>query len=708
MLEQIKEELISGPIAVDLETKDPKLISHYPAWVHPSLEGHIAGICIANKTNEWYIPIGHEEGENYDPIPTIQQLDEILNTGSHPVIFFNAHYDYGWLKGRHGIKISRPIYDGMLAEPLLNEHKISYSLDNTANEYFKIKKAETALKQETISRIEEANEKNYKGYIWKLPPECVAEYGKQDARLTYDLWEAQMPKIKNEGLEQVLQLELDLIEVLIDVRLHGVRIDVTKIPELKKKYRAKCEEHLEALSKMIGHKVLLNGKEVDAYRKEHPGALVYNAGSSTQMAKLCDELGLPYTKTEKGTPSFAEDNIHPETKEFARHIILAKRYGNKVIGTYLEGYIEHYLIGDRIHAQYNQLRSDEGGTITGRFSCCNPNLQNIPARDPEIGPDLMSLFLPDEDKVFIGMDYSAQEPRMSVHLAVTMGDAFGDHIVHGAALARTEKFQSRDSDFHSEVARAVISSFWKNNTEEDYYKTMQWYREQPEDFESTFFDWLVKCYRTPAKEIGLGTMYSMGRGKLQEKLESKGIYLSKDEVKELQETVFEAVPFLKTIDDYCKLKAGQRGYICTVMKRRNRFNGREFPEFILEKDLDEEGNEIEKWKVIRHQYGSIQDATKARSDCLLNGKQVGPIGYRDEYKALNKYIQGSSADQSKCAVLKTYQAGIIPQLFIHDSQIQSINPSQAQQCVDIMEHALPLKVESKVDYKLGNNWSEVK
>lgn len=700
MLASIKHKLINQPIAIDLETYDPLLTTHYPAWVHPSLEGHIAGICLATADEEWYIPIGHAVGENHTSSPSLAQLDEILNSGSHLVVFFNAHYDYGWLKGRHGITISRPIYDGMIGAPLLDEHKRSYSLENICYEELGIRKSEEVMKQAVIDQFGVSG-KDYKGHIWKLDPKFVEEYGKQDARMTYDLWVKQVESIKKQELDRVLQLELDLIEPLIDIRLRGVRIDVPKVKKLKDKYQAKCRKHLNKLSEMAGCRVVLNGAEQDEFKKLHPNQKCLSVGSARQMGALCDELGMSYNRTSSGLPSFAEDNLTDECSELATHIIKAKRYGNKVVGTYLEGYIEHFLIEDRIHAQFNQLRSVDGGTITGRFSCCNPNLQNIPARDPEIGKDLMSLFIADEGKVFIGMDYSSQEPRMAVHIAITIGLHHGFDVFPELKMANSDKFQNRDADFHMEVSRAVVTNMWKTNNVEHYYENLSWFRPIPDDWTGTFFDWLVKCYRTPAKEIGLGTMYSMGPKTLKEKLEAKGIYLNVEQVKSLQTEVYDAVPFLRTINEYCTRNFGQRGYIRTVLGRRNRANGYEVPEFFYDATED-------KWTVVRHLRRDRQEAILFASGAKGEGREIGGVQYQDEYKALNKYIQGSAADQSKLAVLETWRAGIIPQIFVHDAQIQSIDESQVPRCVSIMENALPLNVQSKVDYKIGRTWADVK
>ena len=91
---------------------------------------------------------------------------------------------------------------------------------------------------------------------------------------------------------------------------------------------------------------------------------------------------------------------------------------NKAHTTFIDTIIKHEHKG-RIYAEINQLRSDSGGTVTGRFSYANPNLQQIPARNKELGPMIRSLFIPEQDCKWGVFDYSQQEPRLVVHYAAT-------------------------------------------------------------------------------------------------------------------------------------------------------------------------------------------------------------------------------------------------------------------------------------------------
>ena len=97
-------------------------------------------------------------------------------------------------------------------------------------------------------------------------------------------------------------------------------------------------------------------------------------------------------------------------------MIAEARETNKAHTTFIDTIIKHEHKG-RIHADINQIRSDQGGTVTGRFSYSNPNLQQLPARNKELGPMIRSIFIPEEKHKWGSFDYSQQEPRLVAHYA---------------------------------------------------------------------------------------------------------------------------------------------------------------------------------------------------------------------------------------------------------------------------------------------------
>ena len=138
--------------------------------------------------------------------------------------------------------------------------------------------------------------------------------------------------------------------------------------------------------------------------------------TARQKLKAFDKLKVEYPRTEKtNEPSFTANWLVNCNNKTAK-LILQARELNKFHNTFLNS-IMKYQVNGRIHAEINQLRSDSGGTVSGRLSMSNPNLQQVPARNKEFGPKIRSLFIPDEGCQWGSFDYSQQEPRMTVHYA---------------------------------------------------------------------------------------------------------------------------------------------------------------------------------------------------------------------------------------------------------------------------------------------------
>ena len=104
--------------------------------------------------------------------------------------------------------------------------------------------------------------------------------------------------------------------------------------------------------------------------------------AAASVAAVFEELGLKYPKTEAGAPSFTKQYLNTHAHPIAQMIVKLREF-DKADSTFIDTIIKHSHKG-RINCEFHQLRSDDGGTVTGRFSSSNPNLQQIPARDPEI------------------------------------------------------------------------------------------------------------------------------------------------------------------------------------------------------------------------------------------------------------------------------------------------------------------------------------
>ena len=184
------------------------------------------------------------------------------------------------------------------------------------------------------------------------------------------------------------------------------------------------------------------------------------------------------------------------------------------------------------------MRSDDGGTVTGRFSYSNPNLQQIPSRNKDIKKLIRSLFIPEEGKKWGAFDYSQQEPRMVVHYA------FNDNL--------------------------------------DVFKIISGYRQGDADFHQMVAD-IAQISRDQAKTINLGLMYGMGVGKMSDQLD-----ITLEEAKELVRQYHTRVPFVKMLMTGVQNRLndkGSSGSIRSLLGRKCRFDLWEPDTFAMNKAL---------------------------------------------------------------------------------------------------------------------------
>jgi len=591
-------------VAVDLETCDPNLTTKGSGW--PTGDGHIIGVAVAVDGNQWYFPIRHENGGNLDPKATFSWLQEVLNE-PRDVVFHNASYDVGWLL-HEGLQIKSRVVDTMIVAPLLDENRFSYALNALGRDYLGERKDERDLRQAAAEFGV-----NAKSEMYKLPAQHVGAYAEQDASLTLKLWNHFKQLIVKEDIENVFNLELDVLNVVIPMRQKGVRVDLQKAEQLKQLLQTKEQTILDTIVKDYG-------VPVDLW-------------AAASIAKAFDSAKLDYSYTEKtGKPSFTKTFLSTHSHELPRMIVEAREY-NKARTTFIDTILRHQHDG-RIHAEAHSLRSDVGGTVTGRFSYSNPNLQQIPARHEQIGPMIRSLFLPEEDHIWGAFDYSSQEPRLVVHYSKLLD-------FRGAKNFADTYNQDANTDFHQMAAD------------------------------------IVGVPRKQAKDINLGLFYGMGTRKL-----AASLGLEVEDAKELFVQYHEKVPFVKQLADYCMNRAHNRGIIRTLLGRRCRFDKWEPTKYGVWKPLSQKDAYAEHGPSIKRAF---------------------------TYKALNKLIQGSAADQTKAAMVALHKEGILPMIQVHDELDVSVqDEKQVRLITEIMENCVKLEVPSVIDAEFGPNWGEAK
>lgn len=593
-------------IAIDLETHDPGLRTTGPGWA--TKKGKVIGVAMAVEGWKGYFPLAHPGGGNFDEKVFKRQLKKILDLPCDK-IFHNAIYDIGWLSVM-GLEVKGRIIDTMIAAPLIDENKRNYSLKEIAQEYIGETKSEAGLYEAAKDFGVDA-----KAEMHLLPAMYVGPYAEQDAAVTLKLWQALKVEIIKQELTSVFNLESELLPILFKMKQRGVRVDIEKAERVKEDFKNTEKKILHSIYKECGFEMEIL--------------------SPLSIQKAFDKLKISYNRTATGLPSFDKNFLLTHSNPFAQKIVQAREM-NKAYTTFIDSILKHAHKG-RIHADVNQLRSDTGGTISGRLSMQNPNLQQIPARNPKISPKIRQLFIPEEGAQWGIFDYSQQEPRLLVHYGAIISDRIELEGVSPLVKGYTED----DIDFHQAVAN------------------------------------MANIDRKQAKTINLGMMYGMGKGKLMSELG-----LDKDDIDKVFKQYHSTVPFVKELTDKTMRRASEKGYIRTIMGRKCRFHLWEPNHFGVHKALPREQAEVE--------YGGMNKIKRAWT-----------------YKALNRLIQGSAADQTKMAMVKLHREGFLPMIQVHDELDMSFSSEEEKKkIIEVMEHAIELRVPSKVDAEIGPSWGE--
>ena len=461
---------------------------------------------------------------------------------------------------------------------------------------------------------------NPKAEMHLMPAIYAGEYATKDATLCLDLWQHFKGLIHSEDLLEVWDMEMALLPYLVDMTLRGMRVDVDQAERTKQE----LIKREKALNKRI---------------KEIAGSAV-EIWAADSIAKAFDKEGMEYPKTPTGRPSFTKNFLADHPSELAKSIV-SSRALNKMQGTFIDSILK-YVVKGRVHGHVNQLRGDAGGTVSGRISMVHPALQTIPARDPELGPMMRRLFLPEEGQQWAAIDFSQQEPRVLVHYA----DAYGQsrQPLEGVAEFVEGYTNDPDMDFHSMVAE------------------------------------MADIPRKQAKTINLAMMYGMGVNKLSGQLD-----ISVDEAKDLMKQYNERVPFVKQLmQGVTKHLESKRsnGSIRSLKGRRCRFDLWEPASFGTHKAMPREE------AVAAH--GETTPLKRAGTFKSLN---------RLIQSSAADMTKQAMLDCCEAGYLPMLQVHDELAFSVKDVE-------EAKKIRTLMEEALPLCIPNKCDIEIGPNWGD--
>ena len=520
-------------ISYDIETYDPNLIKMGPGvfrstpldFKNPN--GYILGYSVIDEMgHKGYYNLGH-----YDATPELREkniayLKQIMSNPATILIGQNLIYDLDWTQNWLGVKVHGQLIDTMIAEALLDENQGYYNLDFMGKKYFNEGKAKGI-----IDRFCEEN--GFKGdprkWLWKMPYYMVEKYAIQDVNLPIRIWKIQEPMLVEQNLLDLMHLECDLLQMLIQMRKTGTRIDTHQRELNAYELTCRTEEINYALIDQIGY--------------------AFNYNSSPQLSKILDKFGIPYPVTPKGNPSIkrehlqrlAKGQLEYNTGEFDAEKdewIMAKitdpikmklgedlsdlRRADKVLKTFIHGSLVKFITtGDLIHASFYNTKRDDFGTRSGRFSSANPNLQQIPSTgvDEYYGTLSRNPFIPFDNCWWGKLDYSQIQYRFMAHFARGPG---------------------------SEEVRAQYNS----NARTDYHQ---------------YIVDLTGLKRRFAKNLNFGVAFGMGAAHMADFFQWDIEYCY-----DILNIYHSSAPFIKSTIRKVEALAKKRGYIKTFLKRRSR------------------------------------------------------------------------------------------------------------------------------------------
>jgi DNA polymerase-1 len=460
------------------------------------MAAELVGIALSAKEGKgYYVTVAHQGAANLELPTVVELLGPSLANASLPKYAHNANYDLTVL-AQHGLEVSPVTCDTMIAEWLMNPSSRNLGLKNLAWNRLGVEMTPidqligSGSKQITMDRV---------------PADKAAPYACADVDMTLRLANQLQPELHDKALWPLFsEVEMPLVPVIVDMQRAGVKLDV---------------EALADMSQVMGERLVELQGEIEGY-VGHP----ININSTQQLSvALFDEMGLARSWMRRGKSghySTAADVLEKiRDSSPVVELILEHRQLSKLKGTYVDALpaLVNPRTG-RVHTSYNQT-----GSVTGRFSSSNPNLQNIPIRT-EQGREVRRAFVAEEGWLLLAADYSQVELRVLAHIS-------GDPAML-AAFARGE-------DIHASTAAAIYG---------------------------VPLDEVTPDQRRVAKMTNFAISYGVTGYGLADRTE-----LAQDEAEAFIQTYFVTYPRVKEYIDHTREQARDRGYVETLLGRRRYF-----------------------------------------------------------------------------------------------------------------------------------------
>lgn len=483
--------------------------------------------------DSYYIPFRHYGNANVGGQPGLQTAegwDGKLARGERELVRaidqqgticfgHNIQFDLKFMS-RVGFTMQPRFEDTIINAPLLNEHQGKFSLEACANAAKVQAKKSSMILQYLIEKFpdDKLNHKNAMGHYWRLAGDdpMAVEYAEGDGTTTWQLRDVQMVEICRDGdgypsLEKVWDIECRLIPVLVRMSLLGVKVDDERFGHLKIYIKSTLERLLNEFPADFNPR---SGEQVMYWMQDH---------GHTDWPMTAPSKTYP-----NGQPSFTQGWL--EQYPAGQQIIKVRKLITLRDSFALPLQVSHMVMG-RVHTTFNQMKNDDYGTVTGRLSSNEPNMQAVPKHDEEIGRLFRTIFVPDKGKIWGAVDYSQCEPRLLAEYSNCRV------LVNG---------YNSDPPIDSHTAVAIAAN-------------RKWHSLTPAQ---------QKSYRNDyAKRINQTILTGGGKGVLVKKYK-----LPEGEVKQVWDDYFKAMPEIGIVQKKMQHMMKMRGFVYTLLGRRCRLN----------------------------------------------------------------------------------------------------------------------------------------
>lgn len=490
-------------------------------WQHA-----IFGVAVSAGDSDYYFDVRKQpEALTWlrDQIPRVKRL-----------VNHNVKFDWHFAREAGIIFPEGRVECTMIMAALLDEHRLTYDLDSVAHDSIGARKDKDIYAELAAIFGGRPTRQAQMPNLPRAPVELVGRYAKTDSRVALALWRWQAAKIEEQELDRVHRLEMDLLPVVVRMEHGGVRVDVSRAEKAVRDIDARSRTMQRDLDSLAGFAV--NPNPSGSIKKLFEPKLTTTA-SGDKVWVASD--GTALSTTDAGAPSLDADALR-RMKHPAASMILTLRKMLKARDTFLRGHVLGNHHGGVIHANINQTKSEgDVGTGTGRLSINAPALQQIPKRDKDVASVVRAVFVPDHGGEWVCNDWAQMDFRVFAH-----------YVKDAAILDMYAR--DPDTDFHSLTAQ------------------------------------MTGLPRSPrfagdpnAKQINLGLVFGMGRGKLAEEMglpytvepNGRGGTFLKPGPE--AETVFlkyhSAIPGVQDLLRDASTVAKSRGFVKTITGRRIRF-----------------------------------------------------------------------------------------------------------------------------------------